>query len=359
MSRKSELRAIEEQKEQDEKWKDYELPEGFVPNKALLFGFQILYALVPLVCAVVLMVLTIAPLCAGQSVTTFIADIVSCATAYVIRAVVSLLIVLGVLSIALEAGTRVGESLSLDFAGVKKRAIRVAIVSFLFAGVLPLVLCFVGKKVKIGGFQASWAIPMALMSLINLISVIVESVIKKDVKTGKGEEPSVLYKSFLSVYGEKVRDNQKKVNVVRELITSIVILGMLAIQIAVPFTSEKEYLTEERVAALEETEDLTFNELLDVLGAPAYGVKAEGEDYEMYIFYGSEMDCSVFSGQANLALLTVAQYAEEKNKVISACIVTVENSKVTDLAYYEDITDVGLDIDFGFWQQKQIPFFAN
>lgn len=348
MSKKSDLKAIEEQNKQDEKWKDYELPQGFVPNKALLFGFQIGYALVPLVCAIVLMVLTVAPLCAGQSVTTFIADIVSNATTYVIRGVASLLIVLGVMAIAFEAATKIGESLSLDFAGVKKRAVREAVCYFLLAGVLPLVLCFAGKKLSIGGFQASWAVPMALMSLVYLISVIVESVIKRDVHTEKGEEPSVLYKSYLSVYGEKVSENRKKVNVARELIAGVLILGMLAIQIAVPFTSEKEYLTEERVAALEETEDLTFDEVLDVLGAPAYGVGMEGTDGKMYIFYGSEMDCSVFSGQANLALLTVAQYAQEKNKVISACIVAVENSKVFDIAYYEDITEIGPNISFGF-----------
>ncbi len=348
MSKKSIEKEAEEQRKQDEKWNDYELPEGFVPNKALLFGFQAAYAIVPLICAIILMVLTIAPLSAGQSVTTFIADVISESTTYVIRGVVSLFIVLAVIIITLEAASRVAESLSINFAGVQKRAIREAFGCFLVAGVLPLVLCFVGKRFMIGGFQTSWAIPMAVTSFVYLIWIIVESSIKKDVKTEQGEEPSLLYKSFLSVYGEKVKSNQKKIRVARELIVSVLVIGLLAIQIAVPFTSEKEYLTEERVATLQENEDLTFDELLDTLGTPAHWAISENKEDAIYVFYGSEMTCSVFSKIDNLALLPVANYAEEKGKVISVCIVEVKDSKVADIVFYEDITDISIDIDFSF-----------
>ena len=297
MSKKSIEKEAEEQRKQDEKWNDYELPEGFVPNKALLFGFQAAYAIVPLICAIILMVLTIAPLSAGQSVTTFIADVISESTTYVIRGVVSLFIVLAVIIITLEAASRVAESLSINFAGVQKRAIREAFGCFLVAGVLPLVLCFVGKRFMIGGFQTSWAIPMAVTSFVYLIWIIVESSIKKDVKTEQGEEPSLLYKSFLSVYGEKVKSN---------------------------------------------------HELLDTLGTPAHWAISENKEDAIYVFYGSEMACSVFSKIDNLALLPVANYAEEKGKVISVCIVEVKDSKVADIVFYEDITDISIDIDFSF-----------
>lgn len=155
------------------------MPEGFIPNRTYLIVFQILYALLPLVSAVGLIALTVLPLCAGQSVTSFIADIVSCSSFYRIRGIFSLFIVLGVACVFVEAAVRVVESVFLDFTGVK-RSIRGAIFYFVMAGILPVALYYIGKKyLLIGNFKAEWAFPMAAFSLLNLISAIIESVVKK------------------------------------------------------------------------------------------------------------------------------------------------------------------------------------
>lgn len=339
MSKNSIVREIEEQNAQDEKWKDYILPEGFVPNKTLLYSFRIFYGLFPLISAVVMLVMMIMPLCAGQSVTSFIADIISGSSNYIVRGVASLLIVIGVVSVIFNAAERVSESLTLDFAGVKKRAIRGAVFSFILAGVVPVVVYVIQRNVlKAGGFTLAWAATMVLMALLNLGSVIAESLIKRDVDTGRGEEPSVLYKSFISVYGQASESKQKKINIVRELVTAVIALAMLAGLFAVPFTVEEDYLTEERVAEIMEMEDPTYDDVLDVLGTAAYGMKLPGDTTETYIFYGKEMDCSLFTGQADLSLLSVEKYAKDKGKTISACIVTIEEGKVIDIEYYEDIS---------------------
>ena len=353
MSKKSIEKEAEEQRKQDEKWKDYKLPEGFIPNRTYLIVFQILYALLPLVSAVGLIALTVLPLCAGQSVTSFIADIVSCSSFYRIRGIFSLFIVLGVVCVFAEAADRVVGSVFLDFTGVKKRSIRGAIFYFVMAGILPVALYYIGKKyLQIGNFKAEWAFPMAAFSLLNLISAIIESVVKKDKKTEKGEEPSFLHKCYLSVYGDIVNSNKKILGIIRELSMAVIIIACLAVQFALPFMNEEEYLTEERVAEVEELENPTLGDICDILGTPAYMVAEEGDPLKGYVFYGIEMNRTFFNEKVDLSLATVHQYAVEKGKVIPALMVfTDKENKVITIIYYENVAedkDLDIDFDFGF-----------
>ena len=117
------------------------------------------------------------------------------------------------------------------------------------------------------------------------------------------------------------------------------------------FMNEEEYLTEERVAEVEELENPTLGDICDILGTPAYMV-AEEDPLKGYVFYGIEMNRTFFNEKVDLSLATVHQYAVEKGKVIPALIVfTDKENKVITIIYYENVAedkDLDIDFDFGF-----------
>ena len=348
MSRKSELKAIEEQNLQDAKWKDYRLEDGFKPNKTYLIMFQILQALIPAAVAITLILLTVLPICAGQSLTSFVVDVFSCSGLYRVRGIISVFIVMGVVQISVDAAARVAESLSFDFAGVKKREIRGAILSFLLVGALPVVVAVIGEKyVSLGNFGKGWAIPMAAASFVNLVWIITESVLRSDKKKDDKEEPSEIYKNFVSVYGNYAETNKKKINVIRELLISVLVIAVLVVQFVPPFVSQQEFLTEERVAQIEDLENPDISDVCAIMGTPAVMVAQDGA--AIYVFYGTEMNRTFFNENNNPSLSVISKYAEEKNKVIPFLIVETEDNQVTYIMYYENIAeDVDLDFDFGF-----------
>lgn len=132
---------------------------------------------------------------------------------------------------------------------------------------------------------------------------------------------------------------------------AVIIIVCLAVQFALPFMNEEEYLTEERVAEVEELENPTLGDICDILGTPAYMV-AEEDPLKGYVFYGIEMNRTFFNEKVDLSLATVHQYAVEKGKVIPALIVfTDKENKVITIIYYENVAedkDLDIDFDFGF-----------
>lgn len=338
---------ILEQQAQDEKWKDYELPVGFQPNRGYLLFAQIAIPVLPVLAALVCVLLLTLPLFGGRSVIATVSGIISASSMYRMRAIAPIFMALGVFFMSIEAASKVVESLTFDFTGVKKKTIKEGIAVFVGCGVLPLVVAVLGSSgiMSYAGFDMSIGVTMFIMAMLYLASTIAETVIKKDRKTENGEEPSYLHQNFLAVYKNKITLSEKKKNLLQEFVFLAVLIVLVVVMFIVPFVSQTEYLTQEKVDTLKE--DVTIGEVCDMFGCYAdvetqmIGTPEQGNAEiigKTYYFYGVEMNKTIFTADRKFDLTSIAKYAKDKDKKISALVVHTDKSDdVTSFVFYDDL----------------------